>query len=165
MFYEKRLIESLEKKFSLKENIESVYKNCQIIENEDGLYSIIYKGIEVADNFKNIKSAKVAIDQEMETWPNDPWGQGMLDENLNINENIKDDIKKEKVYQDVKKFLFDEIKYSIQNMFQVWDIEDKVPEYNVEWCSEIPVLPQDADDRYISAIADNICKALFYYYK
>lgn len=89
MFYEKRLVESLEKKYSLKENIENVYKNCQIIENENGLYSIIYKGIEVADNFKNKRSAKIAIDQEMKIWPNDPWGQGMLDEDININEHTK----------------------------------------------------------------------------
>lgn len=88
-----------------------------------------------------------------------------INEDYNWNKISYDDIKKEKVYQDVKKFLFDNIENSIQNMFQVWDIEDKVPEYNGEWCSEIPVLPQDADDRYISAIADNICKALFYYYK
>lgn len=88
-----------------------------------------------------------------------------LNEDTNSNNISYDEIEQKNVYQDVKKFLFDEIKYSIQNMFQVWDINEKVPEYNVEWCSEIPVLPQDADDRYISAIADNICKALFYYYK
>lgn len=89
-YVKKRMTESLNNSI-LNENIESVYKNCQIIENEDGLYSIIYKGIEVADNFKNRKSAKIAIDQEMKTWPNDPWGQGTLTESL-TNSTLNEDV-------------------------------------------------------------------------
>ena len=151
----KRMTESLNNS-TLKENIESVYKNCQIIENEDGLYSIIYKGIEVADNFKNKKSAKVAIDQEMKTWPNDPWGQGMLTESLN----------KSTLNEDVNEYtaLYNEIVdwvYNYVTSFQAQEVAQDIEEYDSDWAesdgsTEISYKMDEAALKYAQICAEGL---------
>lgn len=79
-----------------------------------------------------------------------------------------DDMMQKAVYQDVRNAVAEAVEWAIDNAIDVYELEEKVPEYNQGWCSEIPIETDKHNKIYsesIRNVIDCITDDLFTYYK
>ena len=80
----------------------------------------------------------------------------------------EDDMIQKAIYQDVRNVVAEAVEWAIDNAIDVYDVQTKIPEYDIEWCSEIPIETDDHNAYYtesIENIIDCITNDLFTYYK